>query len=122
MASERALLTAVMLFNAGKEDGRREATNEIADLRRRLESATADRIVRIDTTPDGDLDELVTWGHGHLERLDDHVLHLELGPVALWIASAAPIAVALRDGGDWPEIERPAHPVRMPQPDEGDTL
>jgi hypothetical protein len=39
MASERATLTAAMAYDAGREDGRREAAAEIARLSRELEEA-----------------------------------------------------------------------------------
>jgi len=39
MASERVTLTAAMLYDAGREDGRRDAAAEIARLTRELEEA-----------------------------------------------------------------------------------
>lgn len=39
MASERVTLTAAMLYDAGREDGRRDAAAEIAHLTRELEEA-----------------------------------------------------------------------------------
>ena len=39
MASERVTLTAAMLYDAGREDGRRDAAAEIARLARELEEA-----------------------------------------------------------------------------------
>ena len=39
MASERVTLAAAMLYDAGREDGRRDAAAEIARLTRELEAA-----------------------------------------------------------------------------------
>jgi len=40
MATESVTLTAAMLYDAGREDGRRDAAAEIARLTRELEAAT----------------------------------------------------------------------------------
>ena len=39
MATERVTLTAAMLYDAGREDGRRDAAAEISRLTRELEEA-----------------------------------------------------------------------------------
>lgn len=100
----------ISLLTRELEEARRErsaARAEVltaqASLRRveRVLEEARERIVRVEIDTDGGLDEIVTRGHGHLERLGDGDLHLVMGPVALRLVSRSPITISLRDGGDF---------------------